>query len=172
MLGNTRSWRALIFCAVLGGVIGCFSDSTPSEPSAPGLEPALVSTGSARLVTCSRQSARVVSKTIDKYGGNLTLNGHQLSVPPGALSQAVTITMSAPVDTIRTVQLSPEGLTFNPLAQPTLSMNYVGCNQAVTGIAYVGNDLKLLAFLASTVDASKGWTSTRLAHFSRYAVHY
>jgi len=172
MRGNTRSWRSLIFCAVLGSAIGCFSDSTPSEPSAPGLEPALVSTGSARLATCSRQSARVVSRTIDKYGGSLTLNGHQLYVPPGALSQAVTITMSAPVDTIRTVQLSPEGLTFNPLAQPTLYMNYTGCKQAVTGIAYVGDDLRLLEFLASAVDGTRGWTSARLRHFSRYAVHY
>lgn len=166
------TWGALVFGAVLVGAIGCFSDSTPSGPSAPRLEPALVLTGSARLATCSRQSAVVVSKTIDRNGGSLTLNGHQLYIPPNALSQPVTITMSAPVDTVRTVQLQPEGLTFNPLAQPTLSLNYKGCQQAVAGVAYVTNDLQLLAFLGSTVNPAQNSTSTRLSHFSRYAVHY
>lgn len=171
MPANTRTWRALVVGAGLVGAIGC-SDSTPSGPSAPRPTHGTVSTASPRLATCSRQSARIVSKMIGTSGGSLTLNGHQLYIPPRALSATVTITMSAPLGTVRTVQFLPEGLTFNPLAQPTLYMNYAGCKEKAAGIAYITDDLRLLQFLESSVNESKGWTSAKLAHFSRYAVHY
>jgi hypothetical protein len=125
-----------------------------------------------RLATCNRQSARTVSRTIGAEGGILTVNGHQLDIPPGALSEEVTITMSAPVDTVRTVDLLPEGLRFNPGARPTLYLNYAGCHGEAAGIAYVSDALELLEYMESVVDGTNGWISTRLAHFSRYAVHY
>jgi hypothetical protein len=164
--------RAGLVAVLLGGLTLACGQSDIAGPGQPAFATTQVSTGSAKLTKCNRQSARIVSRTVDAKGGTLTVNGHQLVIPPGALSQAVTITMKGPVDTIRTVQLLPEGLTFNPLAQPTLYVNYAGCQHGVAGIAYVGDDLGLLAFLPTTVDTVEELLITQLAHFSRYAVHY
>ncbi len=174
------SKRVFLALSLLMFGAGCASDGSPLEPTAApdaqtvSLDP-LVLDVSLRLLSCTPQTYAKVVQTVGSAGGTLSVNGHSLQIPKGAVASRVTITMETPSDAIRSVRFSPEGLQFNPKARPTLRLSYARCTVpvgALLGIAYVSESFSLLERLSSTLDAGKQQVAAPIGHFSRYAINY
>jgi hypothetical protein len=159
--------------------ISC-AESTPTAPPAAvisaatdadllGLESTLRRVG---LLSCSPMAAASASASIGPTGGSILVGPHRLDIPAGALPHPVVISASAPSDRVNRVELLPHGLQFNVPVK--LTMSYANCN--VLGstlpkrIAYIDSNLNILELLVSVDDFANKKVSTRLEHFSEYAV--
>ena len=111
-----------------------------------------------------------------QFAASLASYAATLTIPAGALSQNVVITAEAPSDSVRSVRLLPEGLTFAPGKPARLSLSYSGCSLLGTlapkRIAYTTDLLELLQLLPSIDDLLRRRVSAPLEHFSRYAVSW
>jgi hypothetical protein len=115
-----------------------------------------------------------VQQTVGPAGGTLTVGPHRLTIPPGALSAPVLITAEAPSDTVNSVRLKPEGLTFAPGRPAQLTLSYANCSllaQLLPGhIAYTTDLLQILSYLPAIDDLLSKTVTGSLPHFSRYAI--
>jgi hypothetical protein len=128
------------------------------------------------LLFCSSLPAASTTQIIGPAGGTLSVGPHTLVIPAGALSQAIAITAEAPTDSVRSVRLLPEGLTFAAGKPARLTLSYAGCSLLGTlvpkRIAYTTDLLELLQLLPSIDDLLRRQVSAPLKHFSRYAVSW
>lgn len=124
----------------------------------------------ANLLTCALRPASETTMNVGPLGGTIKAGNHRLVIPAGALSQTVSITMTAPSERAAVVKFEPHGLTFNAVAKPTLTLSLTGCNAppSYAGIKYLTPDNVLLEALKSQLNS--GSVTARLDHFSRYAV--
>jgi len=164
-----------VVLATAAGLAACGSNALTAPGTASGDTPPEFSTsGSGRFAKCTKYAGSSTSATIGTAGGKLAVGGHTFTIPAGALSSPVTITMSVPSDTLASVQFQPAGLNFNLLHLPKLSMNVKSCSipsGAQPTIVYVSDNLlTILESLLSTY--SNSTVTAYLLHFSRYAVHY
>jgi hypothetical protein len=127
-------------------------------------------------VRCTPRPEARAKANIGAAGGTIRAGKHTLSIPAGALSRTVTITMVAPSDSIVDVVFGPEGLTFNKGRAPTLTLDYSNCGGSLLNlkkrIVYSDNLLNILEILSSLDDLGSSKVSAPIKHFSRYAVHY
>jgi hypothetical protein len=163
--------RLVVAAVVAGATLAVMSCGDPSA-SPVGPRTLLLPLPGDGLLTCSPLAADSVTATIGPAGGTLQVGPHILSIPAGALAQAVSITAVAPADTVNRVRFEPEGLTFQQPASLTLS--YANCQALPLGlpaqIAYTSDALAILQVLTS-VDTPLAQTVTApLSHFSDYAV--
>ncbi|HEU4648532.1 MAG TPA: hypothetical protein VFS33_05690 [Gemmatimonadales bacterium] len=190
--------------ALVLGAVACSGDTatdpTPTplatEPSAPNVDPSLIGlplldgvplignltptlNDLLRLgyLRCTPQPEARAQARIGVAGGTIRAGKHTLTIPSGALSQTVTITMRAPSDSTVSVVFAPEGLTFNQRRAPTLTLDYSSCSGSTLlnlkkRIVYADNLLNILEILSSLDDLGSRKVSAPIKHFSRYAVHY
>jgi hypothetical protein len=127
-------------------------------------------------VRCTPQPEASAQARIGIAGGTIRAGKHTLTIPAGALSQTVTITMVAPSDSLVDVVFGPEGLTFNKGRTPTLTLDYSNCGGSLLNlkkrIVYSDNLLNILEILSSLDNLGTSKVSAPIKHFSRYAVHY
>ena len=170
--------RRLRMCVVSLGLAGliaaCATDAAaPSETSSkPDWLLGLPLQG---FLRCQPQPYASSSVTVGAAGGVIEVNHHRLTIPAGALSSTVVITMEAPSDTIRSVRFSPEGLVFAAAHRPRLQMDYRDCSLLSLlpkRIVYTDERLNLLERLLSLDLLSLLKVEAFLDHFSRYAIHY
>lgn len=155
--------------------IACGDESTsPSDNTAFSRSPSLMPIGFTR---CEPQPYASSSARIGPKGGTLRAGKHVLRIPPGALKRPALITMESPSDSLNYVVFSPEGLTFDEAAPPTLVMSYRNCtvaelhNQPVD-IVYVDDSLAAVletteALPSDTINKTVG---AKLRHFSKYVL--
>lgn len=145
--------------SIIGGVTGTLND--------------LLRLG---YVRCTPQPEARAQASIGIGGGTIRAGRHTLTIPAGALSQTVTITMVAPSDSIVGVVFGPEGLTFNRSRPATLTLDYSNCGGSLLNlnkrIVYSDDLLNILEILSSLDDLGSSKVSAPIKHFSRYAVHY
>jgi hypothetical protein len=126
------------------------------------------------LLPCSPLPYDSVTLTVGPEGGTLDVGPHTLTVPPGALSELVSITAVAPSGTVNSVRLQPEGLAFDGHA--SLTMSYANCGLLFTlpipkRVAYTTDDLLTILEYLKSVDIPSSKTVTgRVDHFSTYGV--
>lgn len=176
----------LVGLAVVGLLtlsLGSCSEGSPTAPVAPVVE--LAPSNDAELLgiltrpiqrlgllTCRALPAASASATIGAAGGTIVVGPHSLVVPAGALRAPVTITAYAPSGNVNRVEFQPHGLTF--AAPATLSMSYANCDLLGSllpkRIAYIDGNLNILYYLLSVDDLWRQRVSTRLDHFSEYAI--
>jgi hypothetical protein len=124
------------------------------------------------LLACTPLAYDSVTQTIGPEGGTLAVGGHTLTIPPGALDTAVSITAVAPSDTLSQVRFQPEGLTFQQPASLTLS--YANCSLlgslAPKQIAYTTDAFQILEYVPSLDDLVGQTVTGQLHHFSEYAI--
>lgn len=170
---RVRALAALLLASALV-IAGCAADEEGlSGPSAP--EPApLLSKLAGGLLACDPLPYAATSRTIGPEGGLLTVGPHRLAIPAGALSAPVTITAEAPVGTVNSVQLGPEGLQFAPGKPASLTLSYANCplhaRLLPKRIAYTDDVLRILSYLLSVDDLLGKRVTAPLEHFSRYVV--
>jgi hypothetical protein len=193
-----RSLRAHAapFVALIGalalGLAACTADLPPSAPRALGVaqvadlppdnEPPSdllgidlggTVTGLLSKITlyrCSTPSFGSVTQNVGPTGGLVRVGPHSLMIPPGALDRTVAITASTKAGDVVKVDFQPEGLRFTSPA--TLRLSYAHCDRApfLPSIAYVDNLLSILELLPALNDLGTDRVTTKLRHFSGYAI--
>jgi hypothetical protein len=180
---STRFLAALLFVSALS-VVSCSSgEDGPSGPSSEQSPAALLGnsgggvlgTGIGRgLLACTPLPYAVTRLTVGSAGGTLLVGPHKLIIPAGALSTPVLITAEAPVGTVNSVRLSPDGLTFAAGKPASLTLSYSNCplvgQLLPKRIAYTTDLLAILSYVVSLDDLIAKRVTGTLAHFSRYAV--
>ncbi len=166
-----RFLRAAVLCAATLLAVGCGNSSPVGVDSRnPAANPDLI--GSPALLQCTPMDSASTTQTIGPLGGTIVVGPHQLTIPPGALPHPVTITATAPSDSVNRVHFDPEGLTF--LRSASLTMSYANCNllglTLPRQIAYTTDLLSILYYITSLDDPSTGTVTGQLDHFSQYAV--
>ncbi len=162
----------LISCSSEGPT-GVSADPKPSAllGSGGGLLGTSIGSG---LLACTPQPYASGDATIGPEGGTLVIGAHKLTVPAGALSAPVLITGEAPVGTVNSVRLFPEGLQFAAGKPASLTLNYANCpllgSLLPKRIAYTTDALEILSHLVSLDDLLNKRVTAGLEHFSRYAV--
>ncbi len=175
-------WSALILAGALS-VVSC--SWVQDGPTGPGTDPTpstLLGSGGGLLGTsigsgllaCDPLPSASASATIGPDGGVLLVGPHKLTVPAGALAVPVVISGQAPVGTVNSVQLQPEGLQFAAGKPAKLTLSYANCpllgSLLPKRVAYTTDLLAILSYLPSLDDLLGRTVTANLAHFSRYAV--
>jgi hypothetical protein len=144
-------------------------------PTGPGLESGggdSVSLTDARLFACPTPDFGAVTQRVGPEGARIEIGPHVLIIPPGAISDAVDITASAPASAHVRVSLQPHGLQFQYDA--TLLLSYKHCKprpQRQPKIAYVDEvGSSILDLLPSKHDRFNKAVAGSLGHFSGYAI--
>jgi hypothetical protein len=151
------------------GLLG--EDDSDSDSDSGGLLGGLLSNLS--LYRCDSPDFGSVSKSIGPAGGVIQVGPHSLTVPAGALSRPVTITATARASKYVKVNFEPHGLRFESRAVLRLSYAHCASSPLLAGVVYVGGDgdlLSILELLPSLNDLSKRRVTTRVRHFSGYAI--
>jgi hypothetical protein len=165
---------------VLAGALSLASCSSMEDgPTGPGADPAPstllsgTSIGSG-LLACDPLPYASASATIGTQGGTLVIGPHKLTVPAGALAGPVVISGEAPVGTVNSVKLQPEGLQFAAGKPAKLTLSYANCpllgSLLPKRIAYTTDLLGILSYVLSLDDLLGRKVTGSLEHFSRYAV--
>ena len=188
--------RLLALSVILTGIgTGCTSDAAVAPQVA--VAPAVLSSASVSLARgpgglvgdglaavngvangllgCKPLKAESRTETIGPRGGTIRVGPHTLTIPVGALASTVQITASIVADSVSSVIFKPEGLRFNPVARPVLSLGYYQCAHLgplspPKSIVYTTDALAINAILASHDNPLQYFVTAPLDHFSRYAV--
>jgi len=164
----------LVVVALCASLAFACTDHTPTAaPQAP--QASLIgSLGSATgFLKCSDLPFAQSTATIGPNGGAISAGPHTLSIPPGALSEPVKITMTVPTGRgVNAVEFAPEGLQFARSA--SLSMSYANCsllgNLLPKRIAYVSDNLDILYYILSLDNLFGKRVTGQVSHFSDYVV--
>jgi hypothetical protein len=166
-------WRALLVGGAAALLVSC-SDSSPTGLPAANSRADLIGSLLSRtgLLGCSAMPYDSVAQTVGPLGGSIAIGPHTLTIPPGALSQQVTITAVAPSDTVNTVRFGPQGLQFQKPA--LLAMSYANCGLVGVllphHIAYTTEGLQILELIPGIDLLLSERVEGPIQHFSRYAV--
>lgn len=123
------------------------------------------------LLVCYPHSYAGEAQIIGPEGGVVRAGPHQLTIPAGALSEPVVVSMEAPLSFNVEVRLSPHGLNF--AVQPRLTLSYRHCwtpHRLPYRMAYVDDLGRITEWPMSQDDELAGVLHGWIWHFSRYAV--
>ncbi|HEV2670889.1 MAG TPA: hypothetical protein VGU74_07345 [Gemmatimonadales bacterium] len=124
------------------------------------------------LVRCRAQKPQNEHQRIGPDGGSIEVGPYTLTVPPGALTRAVTISARIrPGESVNVVEFKPKGLVFETSA--SLSMSYSNCEVEDTEspqIAVVDDAYTILYYLPSTQVDSSQQVSGQVPQLTNYAV--
>ncbi len=168
-----RLLTAVLLVVLAAAGLSCLPDRTTAPnvppPDASLLGGLLQTTG---LLQCTPLPYASTTQVVGPAGGTIQVGPHTLVIPPGALSQNVTITAEAPSATVNSVRFTPQGLRFAVSA--ALTMSYSNCNLLgkllPKEIAYTDDNLNILSYLISLDNLFAKKVTGKLDHFSRYAV--
>ena len=120
--------------------------------------------------SCTVTSPISGSARIGPFGGILDVGPHHVIVPPGALTQTVTLTGRVPAGNKLQIELGPEGLEFKRPA--VLILDASGCSSlpASLYIDYVDQDGTVLQRIQAVFSALLHIIVAPIEHFSIYAL--
>ena len=186
-----RTSRASAVAAALIGALAlslaaCTADVAPSAPRAPdvtadeaqpsellGLDLGGTLTGvlsNLTLYQCSTPSFGSVTTPVGPAGGVVRVGPHSLAIPAGALDRSVDITATTKAGDHVRVDFQPEGLRFRYPAVLTLSYAHCDRRPLLPSVVYVDDLLSILELLPALNDLGGERVTTKLRHFSGYAI--
>jgi hypothetical protein len=189
---RARAAATALFGAFVVGLAACTADVLPSAPQPPRISPAhevppagqppsdllgldLEGTltgllSNLTLYKCSTPSFGSVTQYVGRSGGVVKVGPHSLVIPAGALDRTVAITASTEAGDVVKVDFQPEGLRFASPA--TLRLSYAHCPRPplLPRVVYVDNLLSILELLPALNDFGSDRVTTKLRHFSGYAI--
>lgn len=127
--------------------------------------------GGAPLLVCAAHGPASVSVWVGASGASLTVGNDHLIIPGGALSDSTLITATIPADTLADIHFEPHGLQFTKDVMLVLSTD--GCSlgrQAPGHVDYLDNDGNVLETLDGTFNGGSHTVTTKIHHFSSYAI--
>jgi len=169
---NVRRFAILAILAVgLACGTGDVAGPTPHlTMRGPGRSFGSSGTVAGRLVACEQREAVADSALIGPTGGTLRVGNNELVVPPGALLGTVMLRGEVPTDTVASIRLYPEGLTFNRAAG--LVLDAQGCADPGTAakILYLDDAGSVLEEIDAYYTPWLKRVAAPITHFSRYAL--
>jgi len=162
----------------------CSSDSAlPVAPTAEAVPLADESILSARpgtstesLLACPTTTGAVGDAVIGEQGGTLTVAGHGLYVPPGAVKKPTRFTMTVPASSVLEVDISAEGKKQYKFKAPVLvRLSYARCPsvpQDLIGWWVEGSGKGNRGVMPSLDDRSTQSVWITTDHLSGYAIAY
>lgn len=123
------------------------------------------------LISCWPHPYAYGAAIIGPEGGAVKAGHHSFSVPAGALTEAVVISMVAPPSYNVEVEMQPKGLAFQSAA--VIGLNYRHCDKEFIEslfIVYVDESGNLLYRVPSKDDRQGRTVYGAIDHFSRYAI--
>lgn len=127
--------------------------------------------GTAQLLVCSAHDSASASATVGPAGGTIQVGGDRLVVPGGALSTSTLITATVPADTLAEIHFAPHGLHFDK--DVILILGTTGCSiggTAPSHVVYLDNSGNVLETLDGTFNGGSHTVTTKIHHFSSYAI--
>ncbi len=172
----------IIAAAALALAVGCRDASAPTAVARPAV--AAVNraashganqrddvAGTPQLLACDTHDSASASATLGPAGGTIQVGGDRLVVPGGALTTSTLITATIPADTLADIHFAPHGLHFN---KPViLVLSTTGCNVGSASpsyVVYLDNSGNVLETLDATFNGGSHTVTTRIHHFSSYAI--
>ena len=169
---NVAQLRRAALVITAAALLGCGEPPlgpVPPPPQASLIGSILQATG---LLGCAPMPTATATQTVGTAGGVIRIGPHKLSIPAGALDAPVTITATAPSDSVNRVRFQPKGLVFRRSA--TLTMSYANCNLLgkilPKRVAYTDDALNILSYVLSLDNLFAKNVTGRVNHFSNYAI--
>ena len=170
---------AVLLVAATAATLSCadhgITGPTSRSISAPVLQASATSKkggGNGGVPSCSTVLVGMIRQTVGPAGGVVALGPARLTIPPGALSAAVTIQAQIPAAySGNYIQLRPEQIVF--LQPASLTISYSNCSLAKATqlkVAQVSDMLQIIQYVPSTNDLDAHTVTGQLQHFSNYAV--
>lgn len=178
---KNRVLLSLFLVAALS-LMSCTSGDGPTGPAFEDQPSGLVAGGDGLLGTnlgsgllaCTPLPYAAARKTIGPAGGVIDVGPYRLTIPAGSLTSSVLIEAEAPVGTVNSVTLLPEGLQFVKGKPAMLTMSYANCpllgRVLPKRIAYTNDVLEILYYILAVDDVLAQKVTGSLEHFSKYAV--
>ena len=177
--GQTSEVRSLkrrvviLALATLGWACGTGDVAAPTlrlGVSGPGPSYGASATAAGRLVACERRNPAADSALIGPSGGTLRVGNNELVVPPGALLETVMLRGAVPSDTIASIRLYPEGLTFHRAAGLVLDSQGCADPGSTAKILYLDDAGNVLEEIEAYYTPWWKRVAAPINHFSRYAL--
>ena len=171
---------AALLVAATAAAVSCADHAvtgpTPPSIGAPVFQASTTSKkgggGNGGIASCSTVLVGMIRQTVGPAGGVIALGPARLTIPPGALSQMVTIQAQIPAGySGNYIQFKPDRLVFQQPASLTIS--YSNCslvNATQLKVAQVSDVLQIIQYVPSTNDVDAHTVTGQLQHFSNYAV--
>ncbi len=126
-------------------------------------------------LVCGQGNGTSAQAAIDAQGGTVTVRGHSLTVPAGAVSARTEFTITEVQTDFVRVEVQPHGTKFGKNA--TLVLSYARCGGNPNGygdlriVEVVSGSTKVIRVMPSQVDsATRTVRTTGLDHLSGYLI--
>ncbi|MGH7663549.1 MAG: hypothetical protein ACRENI_04535 [Gemmatimonadaceae bacterium] len=185
----------LVVIASTVAIMGCAADgpSSPifSTPAAAGTELTIAADNAAdrgarprrarraHLLVCPTNRSFIAQARIGPEGGSLAVQGNRIDVPPGALREWETLTMSVPSGRLVRVDINAAGANHYLFERPvSITISYNRCRRQnlhvwPTGVWHIDTaPVQLLDYLGGTSDREMRRITFQANHLSTYAVAY
>ena len=181
-------YSLLVAGAAAMAAIGCRDGATPATvagPAAGSQAPSLDRShayredealdddgdGGARLLACAPHASSTATALIGASGGTIAVGDDRLVIPGGALSGPTLITATIPADTLADIEFEPHGLHFSKDVILVLSTGHCNVGQSPPGhVVYLDNDGTVLETLDAMFNGGSRTVTTKIHHFSSYAI--
>jgi len=125
------------------------------------------------LVACAKRVTFSDSGEFGPNGGTLWVGRNQLIIPPGALTERVTISGTIVGDTVAFLNFQPEGLHFKKPAG--LILDATDCNipdDSVADVVYLNERGEIAERIEATYSNAWHTVAAPIEHFSGYAIAF
>lgn len=181
-------YSLLVAGAVVTAALGCRDGSTPATVAGPVVQRAAPTfdrgaayrddeasdddgDGDAHLLACAPHASSTASAVIGASGGSIWVGNDHLVIPGGALSAPTLITATIPADTLADIEFEPHGLHFDKDVVLVLSTGHCNVGQSAPGhVVYLDNDGNVLETLDAQFHGGSRTVTTKIHHFSSYAI--
>lgn len=125
-------------------------------------------------IVCGRGNGASAANAVGEGGGTVTVNGHALSVPAGAVNGRTTFRITEREDGHVGVEVEPHGTRFRRPAM--LTLNYQRCGPDADRFSELrilevrSGTTQVLRTLPTRVDAQKRMVTAQLDHLSGYLI--
>ncbi len=180
---RTRTILTLFLAgAAAAAVFGCRDTASPAAIAGPAVSRVSPSfdrggesegndEGQSHLLVCGAHDAVSTSAWVGASGASIRVGNDRLIIPGGALSDSVLITATIPADTLADIHFEPHGLHFSKDVVLVLSTG--GCRlgtQTPRHVDYLDNEGNVLEMLEGTFNGGSHTVTTKIHHFSSYAI--
>jgi hypothetical protein len=168
-----------VAAVVLAGCSETPREALPVEPETP-VEPAAIAWTDMRpgkLMVCPVAQEASVRARITPQGGTISLGGHSVYFPPGAVREPVEVKLTVPASKYVEVDIQVNGQEHYRLARPVLAtLSYARCgatawrNRPLSVWHVDGHTRRPLERMASLDDRASRSVTFVTNHFSGYAL--
>ena len=171
-------FAAIAVTLAIGTIFACRAPDAAAPPRSKSLGASRHQSNDAgnapgTLVACAKRATFSDSAEFGPNGGTLRVGPNRLIIPPGALTDRVTISGTIVGDTVAFLQFQPEGLHFKKPAG--LILDATDCNvpdDSVADVVYLNERGEIAERIEATYSNAWHTVAAPIEHFSGYAIAF